>query len=151
MPESRRLAPALPRGTPLVQVAGYARNRVCMLSSHAVALDESLCSSAHRGHQQAQTQHNCWRANRTGQICAKTSFLPCCTDITEYPHFSKSYMILNDLEEHWYYSCYVLGSIANVPISWGLIEGCLPVLCCNGDESCHTKLRVDASCSRLWA
>ena len=90
--------------------------RICpkprLYSSGAAALDKGLCVGVRRSRQQAQTQHNCCRANRTGQFCGKISFLPCCANMTQYINFSKGYKILNDPEERWYYSCYVVGGIA---------------------------------------
>ena len=90
--------------------------RICtkprLYSSGAVALDKGLCVGVRRIRQQAQTQHNCCRANRTGQFCGKISFLPCGANMTQYLNFSKGYKILNYPEEGWYYSCYVVGGIA---------------------------------------
>src|SRR5215813_9249279 len=103
---------SLQRGAPLVWVAGQARNRVCILSSRTVALDEGLCVGMRRDRQKAQTQHNCSHSNRTRQFCTKISVLPCGSSMMQHLNFSKGYKILNDPEWHWYYSCYVVDGIA---------------------------------------
>src|SRR6267143_6451938 len=90
--------------------------RICtqprLYSSGAVALDQGLCVGVRRSRWQGQTQHNCCRAKRTGQFCGKISVLPCGANMAQYINFSKGYKILNEPEECWYYSCYVVGGRA---------------------------------------
>ena len=119
------------RGIPWVQVAGYVRNRVCTISSRAVALDQSLCISVQRN-QQRKHRLNTIVATSIEQyiFVQKYLFWPYCASTIQYFNFSKRYKILQATGEgSWYYSCYGVDGIAKRGLLGGMscgYQGCLP-------------------------